>query len=82
MAQILVNQPPSDQIAVSASRSLLDAVDAIERVLQDVPEQVLRALAQHRAELLRRTQMHLARAMRTRLAEDRVSLVHASRRLG
>ncbi|HEY6463038.1 MAG TPA: exodeoxyribonuclease VII large subunit, partial [Polyangiaceae bacterium] len=35
-----------------------------------------------RAELLRRTQMHLARAMRTRLAEDRVSLVHASRRLG
>jgi exodeoxyribonuclease VII large subunit len=35
-----------------------------------------------RAELLRRTQMHLARAMRTRLAEDRVSLAHASRRLG
>ena len=35
-----------------------------------------------RAELLRRTRMHLMRAMRTRLAEDRVSLAHAAKRLG
>jgi exodeoxyribonuclease VII large subunit len=35
-----------------------------------------------RAELLRRTRLHLARAMRTRLAEDRVAVVHAARRLG
>jgi exodeoxyribonuclease VII large subunit len=35
-----------------------------------------------RAELLRRTRMHLARAMRARLAEDRVAVVHAARRLG
>jgi exodeoxyribonuclease VII large subunit len=35
-----------------------------------------------RAELLRRTRLHLARAMRTRLAEDRVSLAHAAKRLG
>jgi exodeoxyribonuclease VII large subunit len=35
-----------------------------------------------RAELLRRTKMHLMRAMRTRLAEDRVSLAHAAKRLG
>jgi exodeoxyribonuclease VII large subunit len=35
-----------------------------------------------RAELLRRTRMHLARAMRGRLTEDRVSFAHASKRLG
>jgi len=34
------------------------------------------------AELLRRTRMHLTRAMRGRLTEDRVSFVHAARRLG
>jgi exodeoxyribonuclease VII large subunit len=34
------------------------------------------------AELLRRTRLHLARAMRGRLTEDRVSFVHAARRLG
>ncbi len=34
------------------------------------------------AELLRRTRMHLVRAMRGRLGEDRVSFVHAARRLG
>ncbi|HEY8087390.1 MAG TPA: exodeoxyribonuclease VII large subunit, partial [Polyangiaceae bacterium] len=34
------------------------------------------------AELLRRTKMHLMRAMRTRLAEDRVSLAHSAKRLG
>ncbi|MGH7296751.1 MAG: exodeoxyribonuclease VII large subunit, partial [Polyangiaceae bacterium] len=35
-----------------------------------------------RSELLGRTRLHLARAMRTRLAEDRVSLAHASKLLG
>lgn len=35
-----------------------------------------------RAELLRRTRMHLARAMRARVAEDRVGVAHAARRLG
>jgi exodeoxyribonuclease VII large subunit len=35
-----------------------------------------------RAELLRRTRLHLARAMRTRLAENRVSLAHSARLLG
>ena len=34
------------------------------------------------AELLRRTRLHLTRAMRGRLTEDRVSFVHAARRLG
>jgi exodeoxyribonuclease VII large subunit len=35
-----------------------------------------------RAELLQRTRMHLARAMRARLTENRVAVVHAARRLG
>jgi exodeoxyribonuclease VII large subunit len=35
-----------------------------------------------RAELLRRTRLHLARAMRARLGEDRVALAQAARRLG
>ncbi len=35
-----------------------------------------------RRELLRRTGLHLARAMHTRLAHERVALVHVARRLG
>jgi len=35
-----------------------------------------------RAELLRRTRLHLARAMRARLGEDRVAMAQAARRLG
>jgi exodeoxyribonuclease VII large subunit len=57
------------------------AADARAATPSQAAELVVPDRASH-AELLRRTRMHLTRAMRGRLTEDRVALVHAARRLG
>jgi exodeoxyribonuclease VII large subunit len=57
------------------------AADARAATPSQAAEMVVPDRASH-AELLRRTRMHLTRAMRHRLSEDRVSFVHAARRLG